>query len=128
MFSIPYRWRPRTIIPNLISMFYDIYYGIGNIIRWVPVIWHDKDYDWGYLAHIMEYKLRRMSALFKNHRTSVSADRDAKRMLICAVLLKRLQEDNYYKDSDYKKESYRIKYDQEYCFKLMGKYFDCWWD
>jgi len=128
MFSIPYRWLPRTIIPNLISMWWDIYHGIGNIIRYVPVIWLDRDYDWSYLAEIMEYKLRRMSKLHKNHGHLLHSDRYAKQMLICAVLLKRLREDDYCMNGKISHWTYRAKYDQEYLFKIMGKYFRHWWD
>lgn len=128
MLNAPYRWLPRTIIPNLKSILYDIYYGVGNIIRYVPVIWFDRDYDWGFLAHIMEYKLRRMHKLFITSGHLAHNERYAKQMFICAILLKRLQDDNYWKDGKLNQWDYRAKCDQELLFKIMGKHFCCWWD
>jgi hypothetical protein len=133
MFAIPYRWLPRTIIPNLLSMKDDIITGIGNVIRWVPVIWFDKDYDWAYLAKIMEYKLRRMSANFIKYGHHVGSKKDAKHMLICAELLRRLHEDKYF-DCVYitkvtvHKADKIAQYDQEYLFKLLSKHLRSWWN
>jgi len=114
-----YRWLPRTILPNLYLFAYDIYIGIRNIIRWTPVIWYDRDYDWAYLAGIMEYKLRRMSKLFKEHGHHVNSDRDALETLICAELLHRLIEDDNRRQNDW--------YCKEFGRRL-GKYMLHWWD
>jgi len=108
-------------------MYWDIHLGIKNIFRLIPIIWFDFDFDWEPLVKIMEYKLRRMEKVFRNG-NHVGCEKDAKRMLICAILLKRLREDKYWKDSRGNKEIYRAKYDQEYCFKIMGKYLTGWWD
>jgi len=130
----PYRWLPRTIVPNLISAGYDIWYGIINIFRWIPVIWSDRDYDWAFLTKIMEYKLQRMSKLFK-HGPHVLSERDSRRMLICAELLKRLRTESYVcyrsgqpitKASAQRDEKVAMYY-QEYLGKMIGKYLRCWW-
>jgi hypothetical protein len=132
----PYRWKPRTIIPNLTSAGYDIWYGIINIIRWIPVIWFDRDYDWAYLAEIMEYKLRRMSKLFEDGH-HVLCKRDARRTLICAELLKRLrtEEYQYHEVIDVpvlphnpKRDDLIGKYYQEYLGTIIGKHLRGWWD
>lgn len=131
----PYRWLPRTIIPNLTSAGYDIVNGIINIIRWIPVIWSDRDYDWAFLARTMEYKLRRMSKLFE-HGHHVLAHRDSRRMLICAELLKRLHTESYVchhsgrpitKASVQRDDMIGVYY-QEYLGKMIGKYLRGWWD
>jgi len=108
-------------------MYWDIRNGIINIFRWIPVIWFDYDFDWEPLAKIMEYKLRRMEKVLR-HGNHVGCEKDARRILICAVLLKRLREDNYWEENKGKNTNYRAKYDQEYCFKLMSKYLRGWWD
>ena len=113
-----YRWTLKTIPWNIKWIFNDIMYGIYNVFRWIPVIWKDRDFDWGYLASIMEYKFRRMSGIFKNG-YHTSAKRDAKRTLICAELLKRMEEDN---------KPEMNQFYQEYLGKLIGKYFMSWWD
>lgn len=132
----PYRWRPRTIIPNLISAGYDIWYGIINIFRWIPVIWSDRDYDWAYLARIMEYKFQRMSKLLKNGHHILS-ERDSRRMLVCAELLKRLRTEEYLYHEvidipviphNAKKDDMIGKYYQEYLGTIIGKHLRSWWD
>lgn len=111
----PYRWLPRTVIPNLQSLVYDIVYGIENLFVYFPVIWKQRDFDWSFLAIVMEFKLRRMSKSCNNH---MSSEKDAKRMLIGAELLKRMVDDS--NDNQ--------KYYQDYLGKLIGKHFRSWWD
>lgn len=131
----PYHWLPKTILPNLISAWYDIWYGIINIFRWMPVIWPDRDWDWAFLAKIMEYKLRRMSKLFENG-YHVLAHRDARRMLICAELLKRLRTESYachrnglsVTKASVQRDQMVGMYYQEYLGKILGKYLRGWWD
>ena len=55
MFRFPYRWTPKTILKNLDYAFWDIYLGIKNTIKYLPVIWFDRDFDWEYLARLMEF-------------------------------------------------------------------------
>ena len=37
-----------------------IIHGTRNLIRWFPIIWGDRNWDWEYLARIMIFKLRMM--------------------------------------------------------------------
>jgi viroplasmin and RNaseH domain-containing protein len=77
----------------------------------------------------MEFKLRDMSQNFKKHGCHVGAEKNAKRMLICAALLKRLSDDDYWRmRKDFKQENVIREYDKEYLFKLMNKYMFGWWD
>jgi len=63
-----------------------VIHGIGNIIRWTPIIWDDADFDWAYLARIMEYKLRRMSKTIGDGYIA-NAERYSRQMLICAAIM-----------------------------------------
>lgn len=137
-FRIPYRWdRPRTFCKNVWWIITDIRDGICNVFRWSKVIWFDSDYDWEYLAEVMEYKLRRMSKGFKEHGHHVNADLDAHRMLVCAELLKRLREDEYWQNAQIRfgkstlaaNHSQMVqKNDQKYLGVILGKYLNHWWD
>ncbi len=119
--------------------------GLCNVWRWTPVIWDDQDWDWQFLAKIMEYKLRRMAARFEQGKHHVGTIKEAKRMKVCAELLKRLQEDNYFENAGYSRlgwnyksdaEKTRIvnhmmkmqKNDQAYLGKILGKFLCHWWD
>jgi hypothetical protein len=98
IFRFPYRWLPRTLWPNLRSSFYDVTNGIRNIIRWTPVIWFDADFDWEYLAAIMEQKLRWM-VQNTEHWHHEGADKQHQEMLACAEAIARLRDDNYFTEA-----------------------------
>ena len=72
-------------------MFYAVYRGIRNIIRWTPVIWHDEDFDGEFLMSVMEWKLRKMSKYFTDYGCHIGSDKEAREMLICAEVIKRLR-------------------------------------
>lgn len=137
MFRVPYRWLPHTAWDNVCWIVSDIRNGICNIIRWTPVIWYDADFDWEYLAKIMEYKLRRSSKFFADHGHHVGSELDAKRMLVCAELLHRLREDHYFDNArkrfgesplTAKFSHVQQRADQRYLGLILGKYLNHWWD
>lgn len=120
-----------------------VWRGLCNVCRWAPVIWDDVDWDWDCLAKVMEFKLRRMSVCLENgHHTN--GWRDAKQCLVCAELLKRLQEDNYFENAGFRegfndlptdiqwsacvKADAMQRQDQEYLGKMIGKHLTGWWD
>jgi hypothetical protein len=137
IFRVPYRWLSRRFFTNIWWIITDITGGICNVIRWTPVIWFDADFQWDYLAHVMEYKLRRSARLELTVGHHTNSKRDGKRMLICADLLKRLRADEYW-DNAVKRfgESTQAakfcaaqqKADQQYLGNLIGKHFTHWWD
>ena len=140
MFRIPYRWLPRTFFANIRSMLYDLYYGIQNILKWLPIIWFDRDFDWAYLGTMMEFKLRNMASFFKEYGHHTNSDLDARRCLVCADILKRLNSDGcgWYWDnaqirfgSTTKAADYAQKHsesDNKYLELLIGKFLNHWWD
>ena len=116
-------------------MWLDIRYGVVNLIRWAPIVWFDADFDWEFLATIMEYKLRRMSAGFDKSDVTVNSKRHAQQMRICAELLKRLREDDYpFRDPrEHDKAwaehwSYMSNQDKRYLGLMLGKYLNHWWE
>lgn len=137
MSVFPYRWTWSTAHKNVRSVAFDIWYGIGNIIRWTPVIWKDRDFDWLYLAAVMEYKLTRMARLFDDGHL-MNHDRKARECRVAATLLQRLLADEY--DDAYeavpkhellkwlRANELRRKNDQRYLGLLIGKYMRGWWD
>jgi hypothetical protein len=113
----------RTFIKNIKYALHDIYRGIVNIFHWLPVIWVDRDFDWAYLARIMEFKFRRMNHSFK---TFGCRNNDARELLICAELLKRLIADDE-KNLNFKIHKARMDGWSEMLGKMIGKKFRAWW-
>jgi hypothetical protein len=138
-YRVPYRWLPSTFFRNIWSILEDLFwYGPKNVLRWIPVIWLDEDDDWSFLAEIMEYKLSRMAKGFEEWGHHVGSKKDARRMRICALLLKRLSEDKY---SDNASKGYRYgskawadewknvtAQDEELLFTIMHKHWREWWN
>src|SRR5574337_1074694 len=137
MFRVPYRWLPRTMWPNLRSLVFDLRHGLYNLWRWLPVIWFDDDYDWDFLARIMEIKFRRLAVRLENGYT-LNGPRLGKQARTCAVLLHRLQEERYFENAGYDPETWKAwtsdcakwiathaaymgAQDQRYLGELIGK-------
>lgn len=136
LFRIPYRWLPRTLLANVRYIYHDITCGFGNVVRWVPVIWFDRDWDYDPLLWVMEFKLGRMSKCLENGHL-LNAPRYARQTQIGAHLCKRIREDDYYEDLDkrYANWTHGVLHgqtireqDKEMLGKLIGKYIDHWWD
>jgi hypothetical protein len=89
------------------------------MIRWTPIIWKDRDFDWEYMADIIEYKLRRMNKFFETYGNRMDSTKQAREMLIAAELLRRIKSDD------------NPKMTSEYCRmlgRLMGRKMLTWWD
>ncbi len=137
MSVFPYGWTWSTIHRNLWSFAEDVWYGFGNMLRWAPVIWKDRDFDWHYLAVVMEYKLARMGAVFE-HGHLMNSDRSARQCKVAAALLRRMMADNYDKDWESVLQPRHLQYfltadrlkneDLRYLTLLMRKHMFRWWD
>ena len=137
-YNVPCRWLPRTFFTNVHWILRCIFWtGPKNLIRWAPVIWLDEDYDWSFLAKIMQYKLSRMSKGFYRWGHHTRAEKDSRRMQICAYLLKRLVDDEYFINTEKAFPTYNRKgtlaqhvaeQDEELLFTIMRKHWRGWWD
>ena len=105
----------------------DTIIGIRNVIRWIPVVWYDQDFDWSFLSRIMEYKLRRMSKCIGKGGFEGSK-KCGRQMLICAEILKRLDEDKMGKPHRVNIVENNKTYLQRYLGTIIGKYLRHWWD
>ncbi len=86
----------------VIEFFYDRYHDIRNffwkIVRfcqWFPVLWQDRDWDWGFILSILEYKLLRMQRNFQSSHY-VNHEKDIAQIQVARALIKRINADDYY--------------------------------
>jgi hypothetical protein len=70
----------------------NIYYGITNIIRWLPIIYRDRDWDYDYIYILLYYKFKNMEKLFTELNESPKIIKEIKTV---KCLCKRLIESNY---------------------------------
>ncbi len=81
---------------NVVYFFRDIKIGIRNLIVWFPVIWKDRWWDHWFFFAVLHKKLSLMEKNFRSYGCHIAADKDADKMKICALLAKRIIDDNYY--------------------------------
>jgi len=68
--------------------------GIKNLIDYAPLIWRDRDFDYGYLLEMLIFKLDRMAKWFDRGVSEDCEERGAE-MREVRALLERVLEDNY---------------------------------
>lgn len=80
---------------------------VGNLIKWFPVIWKDRDWDDHYIFEVFKFKLEKQAKYIKEKGFHTNSDLDAKRMMLCVKLMEKIQEDFYtmeymdYEDKDF---------------------------
>jgi len=83
-------WAKVTDIP------YQIRRGIRNLIDWFPTIWGDEQFDQFWFYRILHKKLTLMEKFYRSEYTmSADAEKVAKEIQICRVLIERLLKDEY---------------------------------
>lgn len=112
--------------------------GIKNLIKWLPVIWKDRDWDKYYLYIILYHKLKYMEEYFnKDDIMIMYADKYAKQIKIAKNLVKRLTDNNYLNNAlsaqttfmkCCKHSDYMENQDREMLFKWLNKHIDGWWE
>ena len=113
---------------------------IRNLIRWLPVIWKDRDYDHFYLEHMMYHKLVHMYNFFISEDAVTNWDekgaaKSLKALRICITILDR-RLNNFYVyvcpdvyDMRSVIRSHNIEMrDERLLGKLIGTYLSSWWD
>ena len=68
---------------------------VGNLIKWFPVIWKDRDWDDHYIFEVFKFKLEKQAKYIKEKGFHTNSDLDAKRMMLCVKLMEKVQEDFY---------------------------------
>ena len=69
---------------------------IRNVIRWLPVIWNQYDFDYHYALEVFEFKLLRMAEFMESDNTySVNAKHYASRILMVVRLMKKVYDEEY---------------------------------
>ena len=139
-----YRWSCwRGFTGNLGMIWPALTRGVRNLIRWAPVIWHDRDWDRDYALALLERKLRFMAEHLDDFGHHVGSDRDANRMRICAEICRRIRADRYgYELGETPADLGRSYFeglraqlaaagaerDMAYLGHMLGKYMLGWWN
>jgi hypothetical protein len=132
----------KYIYNPLSTFYYDLINFPKNLIRWLPVIWKWRPFDYRYSLIVLKTSLEGQLDQF-NHALNirgfyhVGIERDIKNITICINLLDRIIKDDYIiidnkifrnKKAYYKRVQWQEKHDIEYLSKLISKYINHWWD
>ena len=80
------------------SAYYNVIYGVRNLIQWFPVIWSDRGWDFFFIWILLHRKLYLMEKHIRKYSHHLHSDRDADQIKICVNLLKRLLDDEYHEN------------------------------
>jgi len=72
-----------------------LYYGVRNLIRWLPFIWYDRNWASNYLLDMIAFKLDFMTDEFTRWNTYVGNEKDIKNMRRAAELLRSISNEEY---------------------------------
>jgi hypothetical protein len=114
------------------------YKRIKNIIRWIPILWKDRDWDYWYTFEILKVKLKFQSEHFRKYGYHVSSERDAQKMELCIRLIDKVQNEYYLDEQLMKKdpitdkniEDAISKHDKakKLLFNILENNIESWWD
>ncbi len=75
--------------------------GIRNLIRWFPIVWNDRDFDYWYFEKILAHKLKAMRDFHVSpNAMSMEAPEVAKQIDEVLALYDRLEKDDYVEEVD----------------------------
>jgi hypothetical protein len=69
--------------------------GVKNIIRWVPTMYHDRDWDGDYILKILQKKIEYQRKELVNANRHMDIDRDNRYMTLALNLLERVRQEHY---------------------------------
>jgi len=69
--------------------------GIKNIIRWIPTLYHDQDWDWYYTLKILQKKIEFQRKELVNSNRHTKIDIDNRDMTLALNLIERFKEEYY---------------------------------
>lgn len=96
----------RSYAPHWLLDFYD---GVSNIVRWIPVLYKDKDWDDWYITMILQKKIEHQREYLVNANRHTNIDLDNFWMTVALNLLERRHE-TYYEGEKYDYMNFDINF------------------
>ena len=69
--------------------------GVKNIIRWIPTMYHDRDWDGDFILKILQKKIEHQRKELINANRHMDIDRDNRYMTLALNLLERVRQEHY---------------------------------
>lgn len=68
---------------------------LSRLWAYLPVIWNDEDYDYGYILKVLQFKIGRTRKHLLKHSHVMNAEKYGKQMMICERLIENVLEGDY---------------------------------
>lgn len=84
------------ILSDMLTPYYNIKNGLKNIIKYLPIIWNDRQFDYNYLLILLEHKLKLTEEFFNSDEPHIlEAKRVADEVKHCKDILHQLINTTY---------------------------------
>jgi hypothetical protein len=110
---------------------------IKNLIRWVPIIWNDQDWDYFHIYNILKHKLVFMAEHMYINGYHELSKQEGDRMMLCVRLINKIQDEEYINElinsnkltfSDIQKSEAKHNKAKKLLFKILEQNIERWWD
>lgn len=110
---------------------------IKNLLRWLPIIWKDEQWDHYYIFEILKHKLIFTAQHTRENGYHTSSDYDAGKMMLCVRLIEKVQSEAYMEElinnDELTQEMLDVAFNKQkkarqLLFKLLDKHIEGWWD
>ena len=108
-----------------------------NLLRWLPIIWKDEQWDYYYIFEILKHKLLFTAEHTRKYGYHTSSNYDADRIMLCVRLIEKVQNEDYLiefiNDDNLTREKIIAGETKHFkakriLFKLLDQYIERWWD
>jgi hypothetical protein len=82
--------------------------GLVNLYKWLPVVWKDRDWDYGFVFNLLKFKLEEMSKYTSSRKNHSDWKHNVRNINICVSLIDKLND--YYETEyfDYVEQNYEF--------------------
>ena len=75
------------ILKNIRNFYKNIICGLSNVMKWLPIIWNDRQWDSHYMWKILHKKIKLMEEFYSDESNYIS--KDNKRSIVTGKLIGR---------------------------------------
>lgn len=113
--------------------------GVQNLFYFLPIIWKFRDWDYTYVWEMELASIKKLRMGLEKRDLHTNNCKYVQQMKDCEYLLKRLIDDEYWRDAKnlylgngikkaHEHEKYMYQQDMKYLARLKGKHMNYWWD
>jgi hypothetical protein len=103
----------------------DFITNIKNVWYWLPIVWHDRNWDYSFIYLILQHKLKAQAKYMDNKGTHLYSKRDAEVMMTCVKLIDKVKYEYYrFEPLDYYTDKHWFTPDLEMLGENYGENFE----